>query len=60
MLVNRVLWVFFGPTRKEIKGDWMDLHKSEGKLTRVVERKMARFARHMSCMGEKKFTAFGS
>jgi len=37
MLLNRVLRKLFGPKRKGIKGDWMDLHKREDHLTRVIE-----------------------
>ena len=37
MLTNRVLRKLFGPKEKEIKGGWMNLHKSEGHLTREIK-----------------------
>jgi len=45
---QKVFWA----QEEENKGEWMDLHKREDHLTRVIEWKMMIFAGHVSCMRE--------
>jgi len=58
---NRVLRRIFGPTRDEVTGKWMKLHKEElnnlycsPNIVRVIKSRRMRWVGHVARMGERR------